>query len=130
PVIPSHLAIMTQALDAKKVPGFLHPNDSRAAGISAEAMRNRLPCIWATPCGRGCAIRANYQSTTVHLPPALASGNLDIVTDAMVREVTVRKDGRATGVRYIDKKSGKAMEAKARVVVLAASGCESARILL
>jgi choline dehydrogenase-like flavoprotein len=130
PVIPSHLAILTQALDATKASAFLHPHDSAAARTVADAMRNRLPCIWATPCGRGCAVRANYQSTTVHLPPALASGNLDIVTDAMVREVTVAADGKATGVHYIDKKTGKELHAKGRVVVLAASGCESARILL
>jgi choline dehydrogenase-like flavoprotein len=130
PVIPAHLAILTQLLDAKKVSGFLHPKDQKAADTSAEAMRNRLACIWATPCGRGCAIKANYQSTTVHLPPALASGNLDIVTDAMVREVTLGLDGKANGVLYIDKKTRKEMRAKGRVVVLAASGCESARILL
>ncbi|HTL17764.1 MAG TPA: GMC family oxidoreductase [Patescibacteria group bacterium] len=130
PVIPSHLAILTRTLDAKKVSSFLHPYDPKVAGTSADAMRNRLACIWATPCGRGCAIKANYQSTTVHLPPALASGNLDIVTDAMVREVTLGPDGKADGVLYIDKKSRKEMRAKARVVVLAASGCESARILL
>jgi len=128
--VPAHLAILTQALDNKKVPAMLHPNHPQAAAALSDAMRARLPCFWATNCGRGCAIKANYQSTTVHLPPALASGNLDIVTDAMVREVTLGKDGKATGVQYTDKKSGKEMQAKGRVVVLAASGCESARILL
>ena len=44
-------------------------------------MRSRAACFWATPCGRGCSIGANYQSTTVHLPPALATGNLDIVVE-------------------------------------------------
>jgi len=130
PVIPSHLAILTQALDSKKASRYLHPKDPRAADTVADAMTNRLPCIWATPCGRGCAIKANYQSTTVHLPPALASGNLDILTDAMVREVSVGANGKATGVLYIDKKTGKEMRAQAKVIVLAASGCESARILL
>ena len=52
-------------------------------------MRQRQACFWATPCGRGCSIKANYQSTTVHLPPALASGDLDIVPNAMTREVTM-----------------------------------------
>jgi choline dehydrogenase-like flavoprotein len=130
PVIPAHLAILTQTLDDKKVSAMLHPKDAKAAEILAAAMRTRLACLWATSCGRGCAVKANYQSTTVHLPPALASGNLDIVTDAMVREVTIGKDGRATGVHYVDKQTGNSKEAKARVVVLAASGCESARILL
>ncbi len=93
-------------------------------------MQKRVPCFWATPCGNGCSIRANYQSTTVHLPPALASGKLDIVTDAMVSEVTLRKDGRASGVRFVDRHSGKTIEVHARAVVLAASAFESVRILL
>src|SRR5882672_3476527 len=130
PVIPAHLAILTQRLDDKKVSAMLHPTNSEAAQTLADSIQARLPCLWATPCGRGCAVKANYQSTTVHLPPALASGNLDIVTDAMVRGVTLGQDGKANGVQYIDKKTGKDVQAKAKVVVLAASGCESARILL
>jgi choline dehydrogenase-like flavoprotein len=93
-------------------------------------MQNRAACFWATACGRGCAIRANYQSSTVHIPPALATGNLDIVTRAMAREVTVGADGRATGVSYIDKATGREHHASARVVILGASACETARILL
>lgn len=106
PVIPSHQAILTKPLNG------------------------RSACFYATDCGRGCSIRANFQSTTVLLPPAVETGNLDIITDAMVREVTIDKSGKATGVHYIDKATGKDMHAKARVVILAASGCESARILL
>jgi len=48
----------------------------------------------------------------------------------MVREVILGEDDKAAGVLYIDKKTGKEERARARVVVLAASGCESARILL
>jgi choline dehydrogenase-like flavoprotein len=105
-VIPSHLAILTRPLNGRQA------------------------CFYATDCGRGCSIRANFQSTTVLLPPAVESGNLDIITDAMVREVTMDKSGRANGVHYIDKSTGKDVRVSARVVVLAASGCESARILL
>jgi choline dehydrogenase-like flavoprotein len=130
PVIPAHLAILTQTLDGPNVSTRLHPNNPKAAGLLVDSMRARLPCLWATPCGRGCAVKANYQSTTVHLPPALASGNLDIVTDGMVREVTIDAAGKANGVLYIDKKTGQDRRAQARVIVLAASGCESARILL
>ncbi len=130
PVIPAHLAILTQRLDASRIPGRLHPNNPKAAKLLADHMQSRLACFWATDCGRGCSIKANFQSTTVLLPPAVASGNLDIITDAMVREVTVDKQGRATGVHYIDKQTREDRHAAARVVVLAASGCESARILL
>src|SRR5262245_27266843 len=96
PVIPAHLAILSQKLDDQKVPRLVHPNNAGAARILSEHMRQRLACIWATPCGRGCAIGANFQSTTVLLPPAVATGNLDIITLAMVREVTIDKAGRAT----------------------------------
>jgi choline dehydrogenase-like flavoprotein len=106
PVIPSHLAILTKPIN------------------------NRAACFYATDCGRGCAIKANFQSTTVLLPPAVETGNLDIITDAMVREVTLDKAGKATGVLYMDKETGKEARATARVVILAAGGCESARILL
>jgi choline dehydrogenase-like flavoprotein len=130
PIIPSHLAILTQRQDAEKVPAMLHPNNPQARKHLASAIGARLPCFYATPCGRGCSIKANHQSTTVQLPPALASGNLDILTDAMVREVTLDAHGKANGVHYIDKKTGQDQHASARAVVLAASGCESARILL
>src|SRR5690606_10536699 len=39
-------------------------------------------------------------------------------------------DGRATGVAYIDRKTGKEGKAEGRTVVLAASACETARLLL
>jgi len=58
------------------------------------------------------------------------TGNLDIVTDAMVRTVLKKTDGRAEGVVYVDRKTGIEHRVKARVVVLAASALESVRILL
>jgi choline dehydrogenase-like flavoprotein len=130
PVIPSHVAILSQRQDHLRIPKLLHPNSPAMQKALADNMQTRLACMWATSCLRGCAIKANYQSTTVHIPPALATGNLDIITDAMVREVSVDSEGRATGVYYVDKKTRADMHVKARVVVLAASGCESARILL
>ncbi len=130
PVIPGHRAVLTQQLDWKTSPAKLHPGNETAQKIIAEDMQRRAACFWATPCGRGCSIRANYQSTTVHLPPALATGKLDILTDAMVYEVTLGKDGRASGVGFVDKTTGKHQHVAARVVVLAASACETVRILL
>ena len=130
PVIPGHRAVLTRALDYRRLPARLHPGNAKAQKILAEDMRSRTQCLWATPCGYGCAVRANYQSTTVHLPPALKTGNLDITTDAMVYEVTLGRDGRANGVNFIDRLSGKQRHAAARVVILAASACETARILL
>lgn len=130
PAVACHRAVLTRPLDWKRAPARLHPGNLAAQKIIARDMQRRVPCFWATPCGQGCAIRANYQSTTVHLPPALETGKLDIVTDAMVAEVELTKEGRASGVRFIDKRTGKSLEAHARVLVLAASAFETVRILL
>ena len=130
PVIPVHRAVLSQRLDGPRLAAKLHPNNPTAQRILTESMAARAACFWATPCGRGCSIRANYQSTTVHLPPALASGNLDILTDAMGYRVLVDDAGKATGVSYIDRKTREEMSVSARVVVLAASSGESVRMLL
>lgn len=130
PVVPAHLAILTERQDADRLPAFLFPNNPLAQRVTAESMRQRQACFYATPCGRGCSIKANFQSPTVLIPPALATGNLDIRTDAMVREVTVDAQGRATGVHYVDKTTRTDQWVGARVVILAASALESARILL
>ena len=130
PVIPAHIAILTERQDADRLARFLWPSNELARRVTADSMRARSACFYATPCGRGCSIKANFQSPTVVLPPALATGNLEIRTDAMVRDVSVDPSGRATGVHYVDKRTRLDRHVSARVVVLAASACESARILL
>ena len=129
-MIPAHRAIPSEVQDHETLPGLIHPNNPLAQRVLSESMRSRAACFWATPCGRGCSIKANFQSTTVLIPPALATGNVDLITDAMVREVTVDARGRATGVHYIDKRTRLDEHVSARVVVLAASALSSARILM
>lgn len=130
PVVPIHRAILTKQLDYDRIPKELHPDNPKAQKIVSRAMQGRAPCFWATPCGRGCSIAANYQSTTVHLPPALMTGLLDIVPNAHAREIELNDEGLAKGVLFIDKTTGQEKRVKARVVVLAASSGESVRILL
>ena len=104
--VPMHRAVLTRPLD------------------------DRAPCFYATPCGYGCSIGAAFQTTTSLLPMAQATGHLRIITDAMVRTVDTDGCGQVTGVTYVDKKTGIERQVGANVVVLAASACESARILL
>ena len=130
PIVAGHRAVLTRALDHRALPSKLHPGNPNAQKILESHMQSRAACFWATPCGRGCSIRANYQSTTVHLPPALETGNLDILVNAMVREVRLGTDGRASGVAFVDRISGQTREARARAVCLGASACETVRILL
>ena len=92
--------------------------------------RGRPACHYCGQCNRGCAVNANFSSPEVLLRPALATGRLRLLTNAMAREVTVGSDGLANGVSYIDKATGEDRHVSARIVVLAASACESARLLL
>jgi choline dehydrogenase-like flavoprotein len=106
PCIPSRLSILTRPLNG------------------------RAACHYCGQCGRACGVNANFNSPGVHIFPAMKTGNLELRTDAMVREVLVGPDGMATGVSYIDRKTRQEIAVKANVVVLAASCCETARILL
>ncbi len=90
----------------------------------------RAACHYCGHCGRGCLTGSAYSSSQVQIFPALKTGRLQIRTNAMVRELTVGKNGRVDGVSYIDKVTRTEQRVSARVVVLAASACESARILL
>ncbi|HUF26452.1 MAG TPA: GMC family oxidoreductase [Gemmatimonadaceae bacterium] len=98
--------------------------------IITQPLNGRSACHYCGQCNRGCTTKANFSSPDVLIAPALATGRLRLLTDSMVREVTVGSDGLATGVNYIDKASGEDRHVRARVVVLAASACESARLLL
>ncbi len=98
--------------------------------VLTKDMGERKACYWASPCGRGCGIGAAFQTTTSLIPWAQATGKLTVQTGAMVYEVMLNAAGKASGVRYIDKASGAQREAQGRVIVLAASTGETARILL
>ena len=74
--------------------------------ILTRPIDNRAACFYATSCKRGCSIGAAFQTTTSLLPMARATGNLETITDAMVRSVDVDDQGTVTAVTYIDKKSG------------------------
>lgn len=122
-----------------RVPELLIAASARKMGIQAVPMHravltrpkdDRLACFYATPCGSGCSIGAAFQTTTSLLPMAKATGNLEIITDAMVKSVAVDDNGKVIGVTYVDKKSISEQSLSADIVILAASACESARILL
>ncbi len=70
-------------------------------------------------------------SINLLLPDAVATGKLDVVSNAIVREISVdKKTGRANGAHFVDRHSRREMHVKARVVVLAAGTLESTRLLL
>jgi len=98
--------------------------------ILTRPLNGRSACHYCGQCSRGCATRSNFSSPTVLLPPALETGRLEIIANAMAREVTIDGEGLARGVSYVSKEDGREYEVRARIIVLAASACETARLLL
>jgi choline dehydrogenase-like flavoprotein len=108
PVIPSRLSILTKRI-----------NNQRGS------------CFYCGQCNRGCSAYADFSSGSCLIFPAQKNGGkVQIFTDSMVKEVTTDKDGKATGVSYINKLDRKEYHLKAKIVVMAASACSTARILL
>ncbi len=107
PVIPSRLSILTRPINNER-------------GV----------CFFCRQCNRACQAYADFSSGSVLIKPAMQKGKVDLYTHAMVRTVTTDESGKATGVSYISKEDMKEYKLKARVVVLGASACESARIMM
>lgn len=92
--------------------------------------KDRGACFFCGQCSRSCRIYGDFSSSSCLVIPAIKSGNLKVITNAMVREVTVGKDGLAKGVSYISKDDMLEYQVEGGIVILAASACSSARILL
>ncbi|MCW5983509.1 MAG: GMC family oxidoreductase [Bryobacteraceae bacterium] len=106
PCIPSRMAIITRPLNG------------------------RVACHYCGQCGRGCVTASNYSSSQVQIFPAMKTGRVKVITGAMARELIADGSGKVTAVSYIDTAARTETQIRCRTVVLAASACESARLLL
>lgn len=106
-VIPSRLSILTKPIN-----------------------KDRGNCFFCSQCNRGCQVYADFSSSSVLVKPAIATGNVDVIPHAMAREVLTNREGIATGVSYVSKDDLNEYQVNGRIVILAASACESARLLL
>ncbi|HEX9512340.1 MAG TPA: GMC family oxidoreductase [Puia sp.] len=107
PVIPSRLSILTKQINSE-----------------------RGQCFFCAQCGRSCKVYGDFSASSCLVIPALKTGNIDLVTGAMAREVLTDKEGLATGVSYVHKEDMQEYQVYGRTVILAASACESARLML
>ena len=108
PVIPSRMSMLTKKINPER-------------GV----------CFYCGQCNRSCSAYADFSAGSCLIFPAQKNGGLiDLYNNAMVREVLTNSEGKATGISYIDKADRKEYALRAKVVVLAASACSSARILL
>ena len=108
--------------------------------VLTEQHKGRAPCHYCGPCHRGCSTGSYFSSLSSTLPAAAQTGNLTIACDSVVTEVLYDRDagasaggggkGRATGVRVVDRETGKPREVRAKVVFLCASTLGSTQILM
>lgn len=104
---------------------------SRMSMLTKKINKDRGVCFYCGQCSRACSVYADFSAGTCLIFPAQKNGGqIDLFVNSMVREVTTNAEGKATGVSYINKEDRKEYKLKGKIVVLAASACSSARILL
>ncbi|MEE2777907.1 MAG: GMC family oxidoreductase [Acidobacteriota bacterium] len=120
-----HEALIQKACEQMAIPCIAN----RRAVITRRT-NGRAPCHYCGQCGRGCITASNYSSSNVEILPALETGKLEIFPGSMAREIITDDEGRVSAVSYVDKATRTEQQIRCRTVVLAASACESARLLL
>ncbi|UYQ92929.1 GMC family oxidoreductase [Chitinophaga horti] len=103
---------------------------SRMSMLTRPVNKERGACFYCGQCNRGCSVYGDFSSSSVLVNPALKTGNVDLYVNAMAREVVTDGNGKATAISYVDKTDLQEYQVNAKVFVLAASACESARLLL
>jgi choline dehydrogenase-like flavoprotein len=127
PPLDSHP--LTSQLDASCERLGLHPFPTPRA-VNSQPYQGRPACAYCRSCGGfGCAVGARGSTQAALLPRAEATGRCEVRSGAMVREITIGPDGRATGCVYLDN-NGQELAVQARVVCVCCSAVESARLLL
>ncbi len=105
---------------------------SRLSILTKKINNDRGVCYYCNQCSRSCNVYADFSASSCLVIPAMKAGQgrIDLYNDAMVREVTTDASGKATGVVYVDRNERREYALLGKTVVLAASACSSARLLL
>lgn len=98
--------------------------------VLTRPLNGRPACHYCGQCWRGCKTGSNFSSSQVLIPAASTTGRLTLLANAMAREILIDANGVASAVSYVDKTTRTEQQVRAKLVVLAASACESARLLL
>ena len=107
-----------------------HPFPTPMA-INSQVYGGRPACLYGGACGgHGCPIGAKATTLSVSLPRARRTDRLDLRPHSLAAEIMVGRDGRATGVRYIDQTSGADREVSARHVFVCGNAVGTAHLLL
>jgi choline dehydrogenase-like flavoprotein len=106
-----------------------HPFPAPIAILSRD-FGNRAGCVHCGYCeGYGCEVGAKSSTLAACIPDAVRTGLCEIRPLSYVFEIRTAANGKATGVAYFDAKKKENFQ-RAKVVILAANGAETARLLL
>jgi choline dehydrogenase-like flavoprotein len=100
------------------------------SAVITRTHNGRPACHYCAQCYRGCKVAAGFSVAQTAFPDALRTGRLQLLTNAMARELLVDSRGLVRAVSYVDKLNHCERRISTRCVILAASSCESARLLL
>src|SRR5207244_13626180 len=95
-----------------------------------KSVHGRAACHYCGQCGRGCKTASAFSSSQAMIFPAMETGRLNVITGAMARELIADASGTVTEVSYVETATRTDTRIRCRSVVVAASACESARLLL
>ncbi len=101
------------------------PSDTTIATTEYDG---RAPCINLGHCTPACSQGAKASTDITYWPHAIRAG-VEVRPNCRVREITVGPDGMATGAIYYDR-DGKEVFQPAEVVIMAANGVGTPRLLL
>lgn len=90
----------------------------------------RPSCHFCGNCMAGCDVVAKYNSYDVHMVPALKTGKLDLIPNAVVREVVVNSENKVTGVKYIHRETKAEGEVSGKAVVISCACAQSVALML
>jgi choline dehydrogenase-like flavoprotein len=104
----------------------------RSANLTtSKPAQKRSQCMYRNQCDRGCSFGAYFSTQSSTLPAAVATGNLTIKPNALVKSLEYdREKKRITGVKVIDTLSKKKTIYSSRIVFLCASAVSSTQILM
>ena len=107
----------------------LHPFDVPMLRntVPYNGRRSCMRCRWCV--GFACEVDARTGTHNTVIPTALATGNCELRTGCMTKEILLDERGRARGVTYIDA-DGRYREQTADLVIVCGGAIESARLLL
>ena len=127
PPLPPGLEFQILEPAAKRL--GLHPYHIPMARNSVP-YNGRGPCMRCRWCvGFACEVDAKNGSQNTVIPVALNTGNCELRTECMVKEILTDDRGRARGVSYFDER-GRLQEQLSDLVVVSGCATESARLLL